>query len=689
MACGERREHTVKDFLSRPMLVNSFLWSTSTTAGTALPSLVAGDAGAYKFPEIFLQKAAWRDKLRGFVGLRATLVIKVQVNSMPFQQGRLMLQYIPYAKYLSSQVALINSTLAGRSGCPHVDLDLSVSTECELRVPYVSPHLYYNLVTGQGSFGHAYLVVYSPLGVATTEKTSVEVSIWAHLEDIDIQFPTGADVITVQMGKEDEDLVKNNAVSKGLGHVASGLHSLSKIPVLGPWLSIPAWITEAAGYVFKLFGWSKPTVKGPITETKLRTTPRMCTFDGADTSHKLALCSENEVATRPGMAGTSKDEMALQYLAQTPNYWNRFTWAATATTNTTLFQDFVTPAKIAPISSTITNRFYSTHLGYISSCFNCWRGSIVYNFKFVKTKFHSGRVCIYYVPYYFEKDLTASTVDRLRCQRMVVDLRTATEVSFTVPYVSSRPWMFCAPMVDKLVLGAGTADKGDRKFQYATGSIYVEVLNALVSPSSVKDDIDVIVEVYGGEDIEFASPRDPLYLPFAGTVSVSDTVINEVATGGNRTARSLGVSDNRRRSSSRSVERMQGDQPISNDEPDNATFKPPPLVRRQTGIEKLFDQRYPKDKRSSESDSGFYWQDTPTSEWRWINKPEKIVAQMMSEEEAAARNDAQTGKTAKPIVNALTVSNWGPAAYCMGEKVVSVRQLVKRLVRMLEHNIIL
>ncbi len=153
MTTREDRIHTIKDFLSRPIIIQTGLWSSATASETQLYTA--------NFPESLISNAMYQEKLRGFVGLRATLVVKVQVNSQPFQQGRLMLQYYPYAQYMPNRVALVNSTLQGRSGCPRTDLDLSVGTEIEMRIPYVSPHVYYNLITGQGSFGSIYLVVYS------------------------------------------------------------------------------------------------------------------------------------------------------------------------------------------------------------------------------------------------------------------------------------------------------------------------------------------------------------------------------------------------------------------------------------------------------------------------------------------------------------------------------------------------
>ena len=517
MSAKEYREHSLKDFLNRPIIIASSQdWSTTSTAATELAS--------YQFPDVLLSNTMYQEKLKGFVGLRATLNVKVQVNSQPFQAGRLMLQYIPYAQYMPNRVSLINATLQGRSGCPRTDLDLSVGTEATLTIPYVSPHAFYNLVTGQGSFGTVYLVVYSPLS-SVTSPDNVEYTVWAWLSDVEVEFPTGAPMITAtvpsfagHMAIEDTMLANNHSPSAGVGQIAAGLSTLSTIPVIGNMFSKPAWISAKTANLLKLFGWSKPSLKGMPCEVKLRGQTRMANYNGEDTSHKLALSVDNEIETQPGLAGTSKDEMALSHILTIPNYWDNFSWK-TSTTSGILWQNWVTPMKIKSYSSTITDKFVTTHMGYVANTFGLWRGSIVYTFKFVKTQYHSGRLLISFIPGAYDVDGTSSS-DTTKCYRMVVDLRESTEVSFTVPYIASRPWMPCVrPEASWLVSPTGSLAK-----QYAcvTGLIQVEVLNQLRAASTVSDSIDVIVEVSGGPDLEFANPSCPSYVPYAGTFMAFD-----------------------------------------------------------------------------------------------------------------------------------------------------------------------
>jgi len=180
------QQHDVKTFLGRPIIVAEGVWTTLDTANAILYNS--------NFPETLIANDMYREKLTGFLGLRATMKIRVQVNSQPFQQGRLLLGYIPYGQYIPQKVYDINTTLTGSTGCPHVDLDLSTSTEMILEVPYVSPHLYYNLVTGQGSFGYVFLKVYSPLISPGAEP--IGYTVYVYLENVELVVPTGEPIYT-------------------------------------------------------------------------------------------------------------------------------------------------------------------------------------------------------------------------------------------------------------------------------------------------------------------------------------------------------------------------------------------------------------------------------------------------------------------------------------------------------------
>lgn len=668
---SEPREHTIIDFLSRPVVVAQGNWTTASQRGTQLLSLA--------FPSILVNNPMYQEKLRGFVGLRATLCVRVQVNSQPFQQGRLLLQYYPYASYMANRATMVNYSLQGRTGCPRTDLDLSVATECDLCIPYVSPHLFYNLVTGQGSFGDIYLVVYSPL-IDLSTSVGVEYTVWAHLEDIHLQYPTGAPIYTgttpnrfhlidklynardtahaneiiakmstlnepdtIYAQTELEFLNKHDAPSAGLGQIASGLNTLSYIPVLGNIFTRPAWITAKLSNLLKFFGFSKPTVYGSLMEMRNRTAPRMTNFDGSDLSHKMALSSDNSLETVPGLAGTSVDEMALTTITSIPNYWDNFVWDHLDASGTVLWQTNVTPYLIKPYSSTITNRFLCTHMGYVAQLFGFWRGSIVYTFKFVKTKFHSGRVLISFIPFWYTN--STGVLDINKCYKMVVDLRTATEVSFTVPYVSTRPWMFCASSDDTFIT--------DNLWNTCTGSIRVQVLNELRAVETVSQRLDVLVEIAGGPDLTFASPSLPKYVPSNFDISAT-------------------------KEEKQKKEKEPEKEDKNKIEKINVANKntPPTEV---TDIQQCdYTHLMGDDSVGTTCLGTIHYKDKEGLETIKYTTLTIVEPQGVGVDEAIPRNDAQTGRFPSNIDQNKIVSNWSPEAFCIGEKIFSVRQLIKR-----------
>jgi len=232
-------------------------------------------------------------------------------------------------------------------------------------------------------------------------------------------------------------------------------------------------------------------------------------------------------------------------------------------------------------------------MGYVANAFSYWRGSIVYTFKFVKTQYHSGRLRISFIPFYYNTAISTGVPDVSRTQKIIVDLRTSTEVAFTAPYPSTRPWMFSI-RPESSWLGPNNS----LMYNAVTGIVRVEVLNQLVAANNVFQSIDAIVEVSGGPDLTFAGPTSPSYVPYSGTFTLA------------------------------------------------------------------------QDKTAKQEHDDEYNNE--------VTQDHKIVAQIMGENEAVPRNEAQHGIHPMSIDGHPIQSNWSPEAHCIGEKILSVRQLVKR-----------
>lgn len=513
MTIANDKMHTICSFLERPVRIWSGQFSANATQGLVL---FTGT-----FPDILLADPMYNEKIRGFVGLRANVEVTVQVNAQKFQQGRLRLQYLPYQKYLTHKTSSINATLTGRVSCPGVDIDICGGSNPQSRIaqatfiiPYVSPHAYINLITGYGTMGQVGLFVYSPLMTGTGESNNCEVTIWARFIEPKLAFPTSASPYVqprshiAQVRGEAKKLKQTGVISQTLGRVADTLHTASKIPVIGQYMAIPEWIASSGEALCKLFGWSKPTL--PM-DTKLRTTNCMTNYNGQDSSHKMALSADNEIDTPKGIGGSDLDEMALSSIFKIPAYWQQFTWdVSQTTTDQILWIDPVTPFKYSLIEDT-SNGINMTPVGYVANCFGLWRGSMIYTFKLVKTGFHTGRLRVFFVPYEKASNLVVGSAPVNEIEKnyqIVVDIEESDTFSFKVPYVATKPW--------SNVSAIGTSSN---TVPTTTGYIVVTILNELRTVSSISSTINILVEVSGGDDLTFACPSAPIFIPGAPSAS--------------------------------------------------------------------------------------------------------------------------------------------------------------------------
>lgn len=584
------KHHTIENFLQRPVRIYSGKFTSSMDAGYQIFNL--------RLPDQLLFNNMYNQKIGGFVGLRSDVEIRVQVNAQKFQQGRLRLQYIPYSKYLPSKTEMLNKTLTTRTSCPGVDLDICGGSTPQTRIaqsiltiPYVSPHLYFNLINGDGTMGDLNLVVYSKLVSGTQEATDCEITVWGRFVDPKLQFPTGArsKYHVAQVLGELAEIKRTGVISNTLGKLSETLHSASGLPVIGKYMAIPEWLSDRGRDLAKLFGFSKPS---SVMETKLRTTNCFANYNGKDSSHRLALSATNEIDTPPELFGTKIDEMALSTISSTPAFWQSFSWnTSVSEADQILYVDPVTPYKFSKNSGV---DYSVLPVGFIANLFGLWRGSLVYTFKFVKTGFHTGRLRIFYTPYESLENLPVGGTPKQEIEKnysMIVDLEESDSVTFSVPFVATKPWVTMTQQQSAQIPVPAN-----------TGYVVVTVLNELRAVSSVSPSIEVLVEVSGGNDLCFAAPGAPRLQPFTNNI-ISTNVLNVEA---------------------------------------------PEVDLKEVQKELRLDTT--RVHRS----------------------------QGMGTDVPLSRSDAQSQEDVPPISILNPIENWSPEAHCLGEKIVSCRQLLKR-----------
>lgn len=510
----ETDDHTIQNFLSRMVIVKQGSWSSTQASGQTLANLT--------FPSALFRTGATNfnqnvNKLDGFAAMKAKVKVRIEVNSQPFQAGALLLHYVPYSEYMQSHAKWYTNTttdLIAASGCPHVVMNLANTTSMSFTTPYISPYLFFNLPQGQGSFGNVVISVLSPL--SSQAANSVDYTIWAAFEDVELRYPTDAPLTTnfAQVGKEIQKMETRGTISGTVRSIGTAVADVLPWVGLG-WLSEPArFITDAGETVLKMLGFSKPSVEAPITRVRQSPTQYFLNSDGVDTSHKLGLSAANALATIPGWAGTDEDEMRLDYICSRPNFYSRFTWSTGTVADTSLFIQPNSPLWTQSLSAISAGNYAQTvsfpMCAKIASQFATWRGTMVYTFHVVKTQFHSGRLRVSFRPFSYPAGAVSTDIQFVNQPGYAytdeIDLSSGTTFTFEVPFVSVRPWMHC-------FYDSKTAYPGGDIRNSATGIVQLSVINPLVAATTVNSSVDVLVFV-SMKEAQFASPVKSTYLPF-------------------------------------------------------------------------------------------------------------------------------------------------------------------------------
>lgn len=509
-------QFTIKDFLSRPVVVASGTYSTSTTPATILFS---------NFPEsVLTSNAMFKNKWNSNFLLRATAVYRIEFNAMPFQCGWLMFKFMPRpnpSDYLTYMETVRLKSLVQMSQLPGAKFSLE-DTNCTIKIPYRSTTEWYELTSSQYSqgWGQVMLIAYTSLRTAATSQQLCDYTIWQSWEDIELAVPT---LPQSSMGKH--PIVKNSLNVKylkrkppteaetndGKGPVSSVLSGVTKIanglgqiPVLSSLMAPVTWYSNLLSGVASSFGWSKPALTDIPHRVILNAHAYEANTNGSDVALPLGLYADSLIKVRNDLGFTDQDESSFAFLVSQWSWGGTFTWTTSQTAGTVLISTVVKPAMADhPVTDTynLGTMTYNnmSPLSFVSRLFSLWHGSIMIKFRFNKTQYHSGRLQVVFAP----GDVAPSGANYESLLREVIDIREGNEVCFTFPYARAIPWL--------------SVRNGD-----ASGIFEMTVLNPLVAAPTVDTTVDIVWEVAGAPDMEFAIPEQTKMYPYYPQMGVDE-----------------------------------------------------------------------------------------------------------------------------------------------------------------------
>lgn len=500
----DESQSDIYQVLKRPVVVASGTWSVADAATpvTSFPwETAVGRLVNLKFPDdLFSANPAIVEKLRNYTFLRSNMKVRCMVNASPFCQGRLWMAFSPYQADVPATYTDNHAFLASITGFPGVEIDVASGTVGTLEIPFCSPLEAFNLVSSQGTFGELQIWILSQL---TT--SDVEYTVQAWLEDPVLSVPNPLSSLAfvtrdvymnkafpkIQAAGEATAATRGGFISGITGAVSSVAGALSVIPGLGTIAGPVSAVAGIASGVTGALGWCKPA---DVSLPQLQSLVPGVGFThcaGIDRGVTLGLTQTTELKTTPDLFGTAQDEMSLAFVCKRACLYLPFKWDTADVSGDVISSWDVNPSVVhaahPPNTVSGTNLYYPSLLAYATSMFGYWRGGLKYRMSVVKTAFHSGRLRITFIP---GASATGQTIDN--AYSYILDLRTSSELEFEVPFVSNTPW--------KPVNLAPYGNNFDST--YSTGTIRVEVLNALIAPDTVSPTIDVLIWISAGEGFE-------------------------------------------------------------------------------------------------------------------------------------------------------------------------------------------
>jgi hypothetical protein len=471
---SEARNHDIVNFLQRAYSIDNFLWSKTSPRGTVLAT--------YRFPDQLLAQAALAAKTRNFFGLRAGVEFTVLVNKQQFQAGNLLISYIPNARYNPSKVAMSQVSLPTITGQPRTNLDLMDATKAMLTVPFSSPFIYYNLVTGDGTIGDFQITVYSPL-TDVADAGTVSVQVFARFVDVDLEFPTGSLPATFSSIPIMDTLMER---LKG----KPNLTDLTKLVKEGT-----AIIEKIKSNEFK-FQMNNENVS--VSNFKPRALPNMAVSNISNNAHIMSLSSSNMLPSA-NQGQNSNKETYFKEAVQIPCYHDNFP-ISNQPSGTNVWSKIVSP--LVPASTNTDGSINVDYVYFHAQPFSKWRGSLCYHFRAVKTTFHSLRIRVWFSP----ASVISDVIDRNAVYSKIIDLKDINQFSFEIPFVWPHPFLNVHQTPSSL------------------GTIGIDIINQMVFPSTVSDVIDIIVERSAGTDFDVNLPTVITQFPFDPTISSEEFV---------------------------------------------------------------------------------------------------------------------------------------------------------------------
>lgn len=482
-------------FLTRPVLIKSYTWAEG-----------GGLADTFSPWYEYLNQPIIKNKIQNYYTGRMNLHLKVMINASPFYYGAALVTYRPMTGFGTSELLTSDSTFVnGLSQRPHIWIYPQTSQGGELHLPFIYNYDAVNLtsageVQNIGSIDVKSITVLQNANSVATGGCTVR--IYAYASDVNLGGPTYKAVL--QSGDE----YGKGPVSGMASAVANVSRTMQNIPIIGRFAKATTIGASAISSVASLFGFTDVPVIEDVRPLKNLPFHSLTSAHIGEPVTKLALDPKNEVTIDTSVMGVdTEDELAISKFVDRYAYISTATWTGAAAPDALLWSSTIQPnvfnTSTTPAGPYGNTAVVATPVGHVAQLFRYWRGSMTFKITAIASKFHRGRYVITWDPV---ADISTATSYVGTSFTKIVDIAEESEIELTIPYKQPYPFCYSDTYASNLNQNFGSSYKSHVD-KYDNGVLTIRVFTQQTSPVTTAD-IQLLVSVKGGPDLEFALPRN-------------------------------------------------------------------------------------------------------------------------------------------------------------------------------------
>lgn len=494
---------SIAEFFSRPVRIDAFTWNESDTVG------IKSTIQPWK---LWAQNQFVRNKLNNYAWFRGDLKIKIQLTASPFYYGMLKVVSLPLQNFTPSTIIADAGTryLIPLSTRPHLTIIPGHSSSYEMVIPFIWPANWLNVQSGTefNDLGLLDYTIWSQLRSANgVTGTGISIVTYCWVENLEL---SGASVGYAAQSDEYGD----GPISKPASAIAAAAGALADMPIIGPFATATQIGARAVSSIARIFGFTNVPVISDTQPVRNEQFPKLASADIGYPIEKFTTDPKCELSVDPRIVGLSsgEDELTINSLVKRESWLTRSTWSTANLVDTLLFQSRINPIMYDFESATApaASKLYLTPMAFVSNCFDHWRGTVIFRFHIVASKYHKGRLLISFDPSGYASQNIGSTVATSGVvHTAIIDIGETHDVEFHVPFQQATQFLTLRPGLTNANKNWTTSSTANWNYDplYDNGFLAVRVLNILTAPVA-SSTVDIQIYVRAGDDFELANPTE-------------------------------------------------------------------------------------------------------------------------------------------------------------------------------------